>query len=107
MIHLTGLSKMKWHDPFNRAAKPKKQWVNPRKFKSKKKWPLMPRQAMILHFYNLGLKTEDVAELMQVTVGTINKHLDRIFYKFSVNNRKAAIKKGISNELPTMRKQEH
>ena len=55
----------------------------------------MPRQALILHLYNAGLKTEEVAEIMQVTVETLYKHLDRIYYKFGVHDRGAAIRKGI------------
>ena len=55
----------------------------------------MPRQAMILHLYNAGLETHEVAEIMQVTVQTLHKHLDRIYYKFGVHDRGAAIKKGV------------
>ena len=55
----------------------------------------MPRQAMILHLYNAGLETHEVAEIMQVTVDTLYKHLDRIYYKFGVHDRGAAIRKGI------------
>jgi DNA-binding NarL/FixJ family response regulator len=55
----------------------------------------MPRQAMILHLYNAGLETHEVAEIMQVTVDTLYKHLDRIYYKFDVHDRGAAIRKGI------------
>lgn len=89
---------MKWHDPFNKTAKGRKPklWRNPRTYKSKRRWPLMPRQAMILHLYNSGLKTDEVAELMQITVDTLHKHMDRIFYKFDVHNRGEAIKKGIA-----------
>ena len=80
---------MKWHDPFNRC---KRVRFNPRKGK---KWPMMPRQQMILHLYNARLKTADVAELMGVTVLTLYKHLDRIYYKLDVDNRDAAIQKGV------------
>ena len=80
---------MKFHDPFNRC---KRVRFNPRKGK---KWPMMPRQQMILHLYNARLKTKDVAELMGVTVHTLYKHLDRIYYKLDVSSRDAAIQKGV------------
>lgn len=80
---------MKYHDPFNRC---KRIRFNPRKGK---KWPMMPRQQMILHLYNARLKTKEVAELMGVTVLTLYKHLDRIYYKLDVDNRDAAIQKGV------------
>jgi DNA-binding CsgD family transcriptional regulator len=50
---------------------------------------------MILHLYNLRLKTPEVAEIMGVTVQTLYKHLDRIYYKLEVNNRDAAIREGL------------
>jgi DNA-binding CsgD family transcriptional regulator len=50
---------------------------------------------MILHLYNLRLKTPEVAEIMGVTVQTLYKHLDRIYYKLSVNSRDAAIREGL------------
>ena len=80
---------MKFHDPFNRCRRVR---FNPRKGK---KWPMMPRQQMILHLYNARLKTKEVAELMGVTVLTLYKHLDRIYYKLNVDNRDAAIQKGV------------
>ena len=80
---------MKFHDPFNRCRRVR---FNPRKGK---KWPMMPRQKMILHLYNARLKTKEVAELMGVTVLTLYKHLDRIYYKLNVDNRDAAIQKGV------------
>jgi DNA-binding NarL/FixJ family response regulator len=50
---------------------------------------------MILHLYNAGLQTHEVAEVMQIEVNTLHKHMDRIFYKFNVHDRGAAIRKGI------------
>jgi DNA-binding CsgD family transcriptional regulator len=78
---------LKTNDPFNRCPR-----RNPRKGK---KWPVMPRQEMILHLYNLRLKTPEVAEIMGVTVQTLYKHLDRIYYKLEVNSRDAAIREGL------------
>lgn len=59
----------------------------------------MPRQALILQLYNIGLKTSEVAELMQVTIHTLHKHMDRIYYKFGVHDRQAAIRKGVTVNL--------
>jgi DNA-binding CsgD family transcriptional regulator len=73
---------VKWHDPFN-------------KYKPRRKWPMMPRQKMILHLYNAKLKTHEVAEVMGVTRHTLYKHLDRIYYKLDVSNRDEAIQKGV------------
>jgi DNA-binding NarL/FixJ family response regulator len=56
----------------------------------------MPRQAMILHLYNVGLKTEEVAEIVQITVETLRKHMARIYYKLDVHDRGAAIQKAIA-----------
>ena len=81
---------MKFHDPFNRC---KRIRFNPRKGK---KWPMMPRQQMILHLYNAGLDTGGVAEIMGVTRHTLYKHLDRIYYKLNVSSRGAAIQKGLT-----------
>jgi DNA-binding NarL/FixJ family response regulator len=53
----------------------------------------MPRQALILHLYNAGLETHEVAEIVQVTVETLRKHMARIYYKFGVHDRGAAIRK--------------
>jgi DNA-binding NarL/FixJ family response regulator len=53
----------------------------------------MPRQALILHLYNAGLETHEVAEIVQITVETLRKHLNRIYYKFGVHDRGAAIRK--------------
>jgi DNA-binding CsgD family transcriptional regulator len=79
---------MKFHDPFNKC----KTKHNPRKGK---KWPVMPRQEMILHLYNARLKTDEVAGVMGITVDTLYKHLARIYYKLNVTNRAAAIRRGL------------
>ena len=60
-----------------------------------KKWPMMPRQKMILHLYNAGLKTPQVAEIMGITVHTLYTHMTRIYYKLGVHNRREAIEQGI------------
>ena len=80
---------MKWHDPFRRCTRVRH---NPRKGK---KWPMMPRQKLILHLYNLNLQTNEVAEIMGVTRHTLYKHLDRIYYKLDVSSRDEAIQKGV------------
>lgn len=80
---------MKWHDPFGKCERVRH---NPRKGK---KWPMMPRQRMILHLYNLGLNTEEVCEFMNITAHTAYQHMKRICYKLGVHDRGSAIQKGI------------
>jgi DNA-binding CsgD family transcriptional regulator len=78
----------KWHDPFNKCRA---------KFNSFKgdKWPLMPRQRLIFHLCNIGLQRKEIAEIMGVTVLTLQKHIDRVYKKLGVNTREDAIKKAI------------
>jgi DNA-binding NarL/FixJ family response regulator len=77
-----------WHDPFNKCRA---------EFNSFKgdKWPLMPRQQLILHLCNIGLQRKDIAGVMGVTVSTLQKHIDRVYKKLGVHTREDAIKKGI------------
>jgi DNA-binding NarL/FixJ family response regulator len=90
---------MKWHDPFRKTkGRIPRLWRAPGTYQTKRKWPVMPRQAMILHLYNAGLETHEVAEIMQVTVETLRKHMARIYYKCGVHDRGAAIRKGIGHE---------
>ena len=87
---------MRWHDPFRKTkGRIPRPWQDPRKYQSPsaRRWPLMVRQSLILHLYNAGLTTSEVAELMQITVATLHKHLDRIYYKLDVHDRGAAIRK--------------
>ena len=74
---------MKWHDPFNRC-------------KRKRKWPMMPRQTLILLYYREGLGTRDIAKRMGITRHTLYQHLKRIYYKLEVHNIKDAIQKGLT-----------
>lgn len=101
----TRSTRFRWHDPFRKTkGRIPRPWRDPRKYRSKNRWPLMARQSLILHLYNIGLNTYDVAELMQITVATLHKHKSRIYYKLDVNNINDAIRKGIRIELPAMRK---
>lgn len=79
----------RWHDPFNKIGK---RLRNPRILKS---YPLTPRKKLILHLYNVGLKTPEIAELVGIAVPTVYRHLDRIFWKLEVNRVRDAIRKGI------------
>jgi len=79
---------VRWHDPFNKCRA---------EFNSFKgdKWPLMPRQQLILHLCNIGLQRKEIAGVMGVTVSTLQKHIDRVYKKLGVHTREDAIKKGI------------
>jgi len=49
-------NKTLWHDPFKKTkGRVPRLWRNPGTYQTRKKWPLMPRQALILHLYNIGL----------------------------------------------------
>jgi DNA-binding CsgD family transcriptional regulator len=100
---------VKWHDPFNKCPKPKaeatpkpppkpKVWKNPRRYSGEKKWPMTERQAKILRLYDSGLTTEEIAKLMDITVNTLHKHMDRIYYKLDVHSRQEAIEKAFSED---------
>jgi DNA-binding CsgD family transcriptional regulator len=101
---------VRWHDPFNKAlkAKPfalevpkpvkKKVWKNPRKYQSKNRWPMTEKQLLILQLYKSGLTTSEVAEQVQVTVNTLHKHMDRIYYKLDVHSRQEAIDKALGED---------
>jgi DNA-binding NarL/FixJ family response regulator len=77
-----------WHDPFNKCRA---------EFNSFKgdKWPLVPRQQLILHLCNIGLQRKDIAGVMGITVSTLQKHINRVYKKLGVHTREDAIKKGI------------
>jgi DNA-binding CsgD family transcriptional regulator len=89
MTRLIGANKMKWHDPFNRC---KKKRFNPR---AGKKWPMMPRQKIILEYYKDGFTSQRITEKMGITRQTLYSHLKRIYYKLDVHNIKDAIEKGL------------
>ncbi len=71
---------MKWHDPFNKC-------------KRGRKWPIMPRQLLILMYYKEGLGTREIAKRMKITRHTLYQHLKRIYAKLEVHNIKDAIER--------------
>ncbi len=84
-------SRRKYYDPFRRC---KRRMPNGRKGK---KWPMMPRQRLILEHYRDGFTTARIAEKMGIKVNTLYTHLKRIYYKLDVHNIRDAIEKGISS----------
>lgn len=88
MTHSTG-ARMKWHDPFRRC---KRVMPNGRRGK---KWPMMPRQRLILEHYRDGFTTARIAEKLGIKVNTLYTHLKRIYYKLEVHNIKDAIERGL------------
>ena len=80
---------MKWHDPFNRCARRKPI------ARKGEKWPMMPRQRLILEHYRDGFTTARIAEKMGIKVNTLYTHLKRIYYKLEVHNIKDAIERGL------------
>lgn len=77
---------MRWHNPFNKNP------IN----KRGKKWPMMPRQTLILMYYREGLPTREIAKRMGITRHTLYQHLKRIYYKLEVHNIRDAIEKGLT-----------
>ena len=89
MTHSIGASKMKWHDPFNRCKRRKPI------ARKGEKWPMMPRQRLILQHYRDGFTTAHIAKKLGIKVNTLYVHLKRIYYKLDVHNIRDAIEKGL------------
>ena len=60
-----------------------------------KKWPMMPRQKMILELYKDGFTSARIAEKLGIKRSTLYTHLKRIYYKLEVHNIKDAIERGL------------
>ena len=45
----------------------------------------------ILEYLVLGMKNKEIAKKMLISVSTVKKHLESIYYKFGVHNRMQAI----------------
>ncbi|MFT4021260.1 MAG: response regulator transcription factor [Acinetobacter sp.] len=52
---------------------------------------LTQREAEVVHWLLLGKTNKDIAEILQLSPRTVNKHLEHIFEKLSVENRTAAV----------------
>ncbi|MGX1308208.1 DNA-binding NarL/FixJ family response regulator [Amorphus suaedae] len=56
----------------------------------KEKFGLTMREAEVLHWIMQGKSNRDIAEILTLNPGTVNKHLEKILNKLGVENRTAA-----------------
>ena len=52
---------------------------------------LTQREAEVSHWLALGKTNKDIAEILELSPRTVNKHLEHIFEKLCVENRTAAV----------------
>lgn len=52
---------------------------------------LTPREAEVMHWVILGKTNRDIGEILDLSPRTINKHLEHVFEKLSVETRTAAV----------------
>ena len=53
---------------------------------------LSGREAAVMHWVCEGKKNPEIAQILFVSVHTVNRHMEHIFIKFGVDNRQKAIK---------------
>ncbi len=61
--------------------------------------PLTSRETEVLHLIAKGKSYKDIADILFVHVETIKSHIKNIYFKLEVNNKAAAIEKGLKNKL--------
>lgn len=52
---------------------------------------LTPREAEVMHWVTLGKTNRDIAEILELSPRTVNKHLEHVFEKLFVETRTAAV----------------
>lgn len=52
---------------------------------------LTPREAEVMHWVSMGKTNRDIAEILQLSPRTVNKHLEHVFEKLFVETRTAAV----------------
>ncbi|MNS57370.1 CsgBAC operon transcriptional regulatory protein [compost metagenome] len=52
---------------------------------------LTQREAEVMHWLLLGKTNKDIAEILELSPRTVNKHLEHVFEKLCVENRTAAV----------------
>ena len=55
-----------------------------------KTFALTPREAEVLYWLSMGKTNRDIAQILELSSRTINKHLEQIFQKMGVDNRTSA-----------------
>lgn len=61
--------------------------------------PLTTRETEVLHLIAKGKSYKDIADTLFVHVETVKSHIKNIYFKLEVNNKAAAIEKGLKNKL--------
>lgn len=61
--------------------------------------PLTTRETEVLHLIAKGKSYKDIADLLFVHVETVKTHIKNIYFKLEVNNKAAAIEKGLKNKI--------
>lgn len=61
--------------------------------------PLTTRETEVLHLIAKGKSYKDIADTLFVHVETVKSHIKNIYFKLEVNNKVAAIEKGLKNKL--------
>lgn len=52
---------------------------------------LTPREAEVMHWVTMGKTNRDIAEILELSPRTVNKHLEHVFEKLYVETRTAAV----------------
>ncbi|MBS0618186.1 MAG: response regulator transcription factor [Spirochaetes bacterium] len=60
---------------------------------------LSPREAEILDYMALGMKYDDIAEELELSVHTVRRHIERVFVKLNVHNRTQAVARAVSRRI--------
>jgi DNA-binding NarL/FixJ family response regulator len=61
--------------------------------------PLTTRETEVLNLIAKGKSYKDIADTLFVHVETVKSHIKNIYFKLEVNNKAAAIEKGLKNKL--------
>ncbi|CAN5910312.1 response regulator transcription factor [soil metagenome] len=61
--------------------------------------PLTPRETEVLQMLAKGQSYQDIADALFVHIETVKSHIKNIYFKLQVNNKAAAIEKGIKDKL--------
>jgi DNA-binding NarL/FixJ family response regulator len=82
------------------AMKTLKMFRNPIEFEViKENINLTPREIQVLEHLSSGIKYEAIACNLELSNGTIRKHVENIYRKLHVNNKLEAIQKAKNNKL--------
>jgi DNA-binding NarL/FixJ family response regulator len=60
---------------------------------------LSPRELEVLNFISLGLKYEDIAEELDISVHTVRHHIEKIYQKLGVTSRGQAVAKAMRSGI--------